>query len=47
MKRFNWRHIPDELHQAIKVRAAKEQVTMEALIEKALKEYLKKQEETK
>ena len=39
MKRFNWRHIPDELHQAIKVRAAQEGLTMEQLIEEAVTLY--------
>ena len=43
MKTMNIRGIPDDLHKALKIQAAKEGTTMEELIRRALAEYLKKE----
>lgn len=43
MKTMNIRNIPDDLHRALKVQAAKEGVPMEDVIRRALAEYLKKE----
>jgi plasmid stability protein len=39
---MNIRNIPDELHKALKIQAAKEGTTMEQLIRHALTAYLDK-----
>jgi plasmid stability protein len=43
MKTMNIRNIPDDLHKALKIQAAKEGTTMEDVIRRALAEYLKKE----
>ncbi len=40
MKQIVIKNFPDELHREAKIQAAKQGVTMKALIEKALREYL-------
>lgn len=40
MKTMNIRGIPDDLHKALKIQAAKEGTTMEDVIRRALAEYL-------
>jgi plasmid stability protein len=41
---MNIRGIPDDLHRALKIQAAKEGTTMEELIRRALAKYLAKEE---
>ena len=43
MKTMNIRGIPDELHKALKIQAAKEGATLEDVVRRALAEYLKKE----
>jgi predicted HicB family RNase H-like nuclease len=42
MKALTLKEFPDDLHREMKIQAAKQSITMKALIEKALREYLDK-----
>jgi len=44
VKAFTLKKFDPELHRAIKVQAAKEGITIAALVDKALREYLERQE---
>jgi len=41
MAQFLIRDFPNELHKAAKIRAAEEEITLQELILKAIREYLK------
>ena len=42
MAQYLIRYFPDDLHKQVKIRAVEEGITIQALIIKALQEYLKK-----
>ncbi len=42
MKALTLKEFPDDLHRDMKIQAAKEGITLKALIEKAMAEYIEK-----
>lgn len=44
MKAFTLKKFDPELHRAIKIQAAKEGITIQELVDRALREYLERQE---
>ncbi len=42
MKALTLKEFPDDLHRDMKIQAAKEGITLKALIEKAMTEYIEK-----